>query len=627
MCGIAGFLPRLRGAETIAAALVDSLRSRGPDATSVLSREVAVLVHTRLAVIDLSPQVRYPIPNEDETVWLLFNGEIYDHAARRDQLERLGHRFRTRCDAEVVVHAWEEWGPDAFGRLTGMFAVAILDESTGKIILARDRLGIKPLVRTVSGPFAFSSDVLSLVRAGLSTGAIDREAIDEFALLHYMPSPLTGIADLRQVEPGTVVERRFDGSEETTRFAPAPFTQTPDGAVEGPTLEAALRDAVRHQLVADVGVGVLLSGGIDSSLILSFAAELGVKPMAFTVGFSGHGAYDERPAAERVARALDVPHVHADLEIDFDRSVHEVAMAYDMPFADSSAIATLQLARLARRDVTVVLSGTGGDDLFGGYYRHRAHLLLGLLQRVPGPLLRALAQLPSGRGAERRSVGTLAGSYLGRLGRADRRDPWSQYLAVVTDLMSSRALALFRDPPDWYEVTERIRERYRLGAASQGTLRELQRFELQTYVPGDLLVKEDRAAMAVGLEARVPLFDDRVIDIAERSADSAKISWRSGKVALRELAARRLPEGTARARKRGFAVPLADLLRGPWREHAREWFAADASDLVRGDAAPDLIDRDGGPTDVWALIALTAWERRLGAARRAAPQPFAAEKL
>ena len=376
MCGIAGFEASAANADA-ARVLAECLANRGPDGKWVLRRDSFTLVQTRLSVIDLSDRVQYPMPNESGDVWLLFNGEIYGHGVLRRELERRGHSFATACDAEVVVHAYEEWGIDGFRRLNGMFALALLDERSGRLVLARDRFGIKPLVRRLKGPFAFASDALSLVRAGLSEGRIDPGAIEEYAAFHYVPPPRTGIEDIGQVDPGTALVRGFDGSEQVVRWADRALWET---APAGPPprleeLDAALTAAVGRQLVADVEVGIFLSGGVDSALLLSYAAELGSRPRAFTISFPGYGDYDEQPYASRLARAFGVPHVIAPFDLGFEQAVARTAEAFDCPFGDSSAIATLQLASLARPYVTVALSGTGGDELFGGYYRLRAHKL------------------------------------------------------------------------------------------------------------------------------------------------------------------------------------------------------------------------------------------------------------
>jgi len=620
MCGIAGFEAQDRDeARAASAILASALSRRGPDASWSVVRGQIALVSTRLAVIDLSGAVVYPMANERNDVHLVFNGEIYDHAVLRRDLEGRGHRFRTNCDAEVVLHGYEEWGIDVFPRLHGMFAVAIVDERNGDVVLARDRLGIKPLVRTTGRRFAFSSDALALVEAGLSNGDVDLAALRGFAAFHYVPPPATGIADIREVSPGTAIRRRRDGTEEEIGWAEPPFAAAaPEHAPTVDQAEEALLTAVRRQLVADVDVGVFLSGGLDSMLVLTAAAALGARPQAFSLGFAGQGDYDETGAASRVARRLGVLHHVTQLDRSFTSAVEAVAQAYDTPFADASAIATIELAAFAREHVTVALSGTGGDDLFAGYYRHRAHLLRPFLARIPPEISKRATRAAYATGDARRSRTRLFASYAARIAAAGGRSDVEQYLSLVGNLTSPSGLAALRFPAEPTGSAE-IADRFELEEPLQPTkLRAIQRFELRTYLPGDLLRKEDRATMAVGLEGRVPLLDDALVGLAERTPEQRMMSLRRGKIILRELA-KRFGAPVA-GTKRGFAVPLGAYFAGRWRAEARDWFGSLESELVDGAAAHRLAGENAPPADVWMLATLAGWEQRLKRARAAGGQ-------
>jgi asparagine synthase (glutamine-hydrolysing) len=611
VCGIAGFERGRNDAQT-ASILRERLARRGPDGGWFESCGPYGFVQTRLAVIDLSERVRYPLRNETGELWLLFNGEIYGYQDHRDELRRRGHEFATECDAEIVLHGYEEWGDEVFGRLDGMFALALFDTRSEELVLARDALGIKPLVYTTTGRFAFGSDALALVAAGLHSGELDASLLSEFLAFHYLLPPHTGLKGVVQLAPGELVRRTAAGELTRRRWRAAPFTT--DAASERiSTAEAgrALDRSVSRQLVADVPVGVFLSSGIDSALVLESAVRMGATPVAFTLGFPGQGDYDEVPAAARLAADLGVEHVTGELGGGFSDSAARVAGAFDQPFADGSAIAMVELATLARRSVTVALSGTGGDDLFAGYNRHRLHLYANLVGRLPGPALSVLRRLAPARGAERTSAASLLRSYAARLAGLSRSDPLAQYAQLVGSASSPAAFELLAFP-DGHEVD------LLGGAALPGgsTLRRVQALELQTYLPGDLLPKEDRTSMAVGLEARVPMLGVELLELAERMADGQKVGLTAGKRLLRSLARDRLPSYLTRTRKRGFAVPLAELFSGPWHAEAVDWFADTPTDLIDGqDAARRLRKGDLPATDSWALAMLVAWEGTVREAR------------
>jgi asparagine synthase (glutamine-hydrolysing) len=441
-------------------------------------------------------------------------------------------------------------------------------------------------------------------------------ALRGFAAFHYVPPPATGISDVAEVGPGTAIRRRRDGTEDEIVWAETLFAAAaPSDAPTVDEAEEALLTAVRRQLVADVEVGVFLSGGLDSTLVLSAAARLGARPRAFSLGFAGHGDYDETGAASRVATRLGVPHHVMQLDLPFAGAVEAVARAYDAPFADASAVAMIELAAFAREHVTVALSGTGGDDLFAGYYRHRAHLLRPLLGRIPAGLSRRAARATSAQGQARRSRTRLFGSYAARIAAASSGSDVEQYLALVGNLTSPAGLAALAFRVDPADAAAEVAHRFHFEEPLRPTqLRAIQRFELRTYLPGDLLSKEDRATMAVGLEGRVPLLDLALVGLAERTPETRMMSLRRGKIILRELAERL--GAPAAGLKRGFAVPLGVYFAGPWRAEAREWFSSLESDLVDREAAVRLADETMPPADdLWMLATLAAWEERLKSVR------------
>ncbi len=608
MCGIAGF-ELGRDDDLRAAHLLRRLARRGPDGAWSTVVPPYGLVQTRLSVIDLSDRVRYPLVSESGDLHLLFNGEVYEHGRHRAELQRRGHHFATECDSEVVLHGYEEWGMDLFRRLDGMFAVALLHAPSGELVLVRDALGIKPLVYTTGDRFAFSSDAISLVAAGLSDGTIEEPSLNEYLAFHYLTPPATALRDIKQLQPGEALRRTRDGATSLERWRPRLFGS--DKSAPPATVQEAadmLDRSVGRQLVADVPVGVFLSSGLDSSLVLHSAVRSGARPTAVTIAFPGHGDYDESPAAARFADDLGVPHVIGELSGGFVDAVTKVSGAFDVPLADASAIATVRLAELARDHITVALSGTGGDDLFAGYYRHRAHVFGGLVRSLPAPARRLLAAVAPRRGGERRTALSAARGYAARLAQL-HGDGFDQYLELIASASSSQAVAACGAFAPSGHGCERLQSRVQASDPAASTLRRIQALELASYLPGDLLVKEDRATMAVGLETRVPLLGIELVEFAEQIPDRQKIGLTRGKKLLREVARRRLPGYLLRAHKRGFAVPLADLFGGPWRSEAIEWFDAAGSSIVDTHLVARLLrDRSMPATDVWALAALVGWE-------------------
>jgi asparagine synthase (glutamine-hydrolysing) len=402
------------------------------------------------------------------------------------------------------------------------------------------------------------------------------------------------------------------------RWRPSPFSASGELApVEVREAEHVLDRSVSRHLVADVPVGVFLSSGVDSSLVLDSAVRSGARPTAYTIGFPGHGDFDEVRSAARFAAQLGVPHVVGELSGGFADTIGLISAAFDQPLADASAIAMIQLAKLARAQITVALSGTGGDDLFAGYYRHRAHLFSWLFGHLPGSVARRLAEAPGRRGGERRSLLALLRSYASRFAALEGRGRFDQYLELVASATTPRGIEATRGAGRLTTARDRFSDRLRSAEpGADSVLRQIQAFELATYLPGDLLVKEDRATMAVGLEARVPLLGIELLHLAERTPDRQKIGPFGGKRLLREIARRRLPQYLARTRKRGFAVPLADLFAGRWRAESIEWFADSDSSLVNGRLTAQLLRYDQmAATDAWALAALIGWERSVSGSR------------
>ena len=613
------------------AAMSATLVHRGPDSEGTLLDGAAGLAARRLSIIDLTGGDQ-PIANEDGTVHVVQNGEIYNHAELRAELERAGHRFRTRCDTEVLVHLYEERGTAFADRLRGMFAVAIWDaRGPARLVLARDRFGIKPLVyRHAGDELAFASELRALPR-----GEVDLDALEAFLAFNSIPAPLTIFRDCRKLPAGHVLTWE-DGRVSTERFArPAPV---PADEVRGEEdaelveeLRARLRDSVRAHLVSDVPVGVLLSGGVDSSALAALAAEESSEPLrTFSIGFEER-SFDELADARLVAERYGTQHRELVLRPDAALLLPALAEAFDEPFADSSALPTYLVSRLAAEDVKVALSGEGGDELFGGYYTYAADLLalrVGRLARLARPLVERLPSSSARASFDYRAKRFVRGAHLPPL---ERHHAWKE-------IFSTDARASLTERRTTFDPVDLLRARF---AETEGAdlLARLQDVDLGVYLVDDLLVKTDRASMAHSLEARVPFCDTVVSNLALALPSRHKIRGLAKKVLLRRAVEPLLPRRVVHGRKRGFSIPAAAWLRGELEPFARETLAS-VTLRRQGFFAPEavarLVDehvagREDRSRQLWGLLAFTLWherhvERTPGALREARVPEVVAER-
>jgi asparagine synthase (glutamine-hydrolysing) len=629
VCGICGLVAR-EGERPDAIALRAmnaTLRHRGPDSDGELLDGPVGLAMRRLAIIDL-PGGDQPISNEDATIHVVCNGEIVNHAELRTGLLARGHRFKTRSDTEVLVHLYEERG-DAFAdSLRGMFAIALWDARRRRVVLARDRFGIKPLFYSeAGGVLRFASELRALSAAPGFPAEIGLDALEAYLAFNSIPAPLTAYRAARKLPPGCllVAER---GSVAVRRYArPAP--PHADAAAHGDDSALAaellvlLRDSVRAHLVADVPVGVLLSGGIDSGVLTALAAQEGGPPATFTVGF-GERSFDELDHARLVARRHGTDHHEMRIEPDAALLLPELADAFDEPLGDSSALATFLVSRLAAEHVKVVLSGEGADELFGGYHTYVADLLGDHLGWA-GPLLRPMsAMAPSS--SRRVSLDYRLRRFSGGLGRPalERHHAWKE-------IFSADARAALLDGRRGADPLVAWERRFAETAGSEPLVR-LQDVDLGLYLVDDLLVKTDRASMRHSLEARVPFLDAAVADFALGLPRDARVrlGWRGAekKRLLRRVAAGLLPPEIVRGPKRGFSIPAAAWLRGPLEPFAREVLSPQAlrrHGLFEPQAVEAVIDRhvarrEDCSRQIWGLMAWVLWQdrQRTGASRELA---------
>ncbi|MEB3220469.1 MAG: asparagine synthase (glutamine-hydrolyzing) [Candidatus Sericytochromatia bacterium] len=647
MCGIAGLLgpPDAAAALTAAATHMSAaLAHRGPDAAGTWVDEAAgvALGHRRLAIVDLTPTGAQPMASASGRLVVTFNGELYNFLALREQLAGLGHAFRGRSDTEVLLAALEQWGlPGTLPRLVGMFAFACWDRESQALWLARDRSGEKPLYYGRAGAtLLFGSELKALRAHPAFQGGVDREALAAFLQRSHVPSPRTIHPGVHKLPPGTslVVRHGEPLGEPTPYWSPVeaarearaqPWSGTDEEATDA--VEALLREVVAGQMLADVPLGAFLSGGIDSSLLVALMQALSPVPVkTFTIGFA-EGAYDESAHARAVAGHLGTDHTAWIVRpSDTLAVIPELPRLYDEPFADSSQLPTHLVATLARRQVKVALSGDGGDEVFGGYNRHVwGPRVWRQLAPVP-PWLRAtaarltLAVPPSAWDGLAAGLSALwprlavrlpgdkvhkAARLLAATGPEDLYDRLLTHWPQAYRLVPGAGAWPERHPPAGVEA---------FSVADQFLLRDH-----ATYLPDDILVKVDRATMAVSLESRAPYLDHRLFELAWRLPPHLRIQGREGKVVLRRLLARHLPPALFERPKMGFGVPIGAWLRGPLREWAEDLLAPDrlASDglldpaPIRARWAAHLAGRLNAEHELWNVLMFQAWHAHQRAAR------------
>jgi asparagine synthase (glutamine-hydrolysing) len=628
MCGVAGIFNGASGRpadRATAEAMTHALRHRGPDDHGFFFDGPLALGMRRLSIIDLEGG-RQPIANEDGTIQLVFNGEVYNHRALRRELQALGHTFRTRADTEVIVHGYEVWGERVLDRLNGMFGFALWDGRARRLLLVRDRLGIKPLYWTrLADGIAFASELKALLRHPGVERRLDPEALRQYLAWEYIPSPRTPFLGVHKLPPATLL--RVEGGRATEevywRLTPGPSPVAGEEAAEA--LAAHLERAVRLQLEADVPVGAFLSGGLDSSALVATMRRVASGPVhTFSIGF-GEEDFDETVHARAVAAALGTEHREEILRPNCLDLVEEVSGFLDEPFADNSILPTFLVSRMARKHVKVALSGDGGDELFAGYDHYKAERLLALYGRVPGAARRAALGL-LGRGVERRP--TKRGGVRRRLHRLEEALREPAFLSQARFMVRSRGAVrqgLLLDPgpgdpsADWAApFLAVVRDSpFPPGLAHQ------QFIDLKTFLADDILFKTDRASMATSLEARVPYLDHELVEFAFRLPERLKLRGLVGKWILRRAFKDRLPASILRRRKSGFSVPIAAWLRGEMAPLARDLLAAARlrrQGLFDSGAVGTLLeDHLAGRADharlLWALLMFQMWEDRFGGAQ------------
>ena len=626
VCGICG-LVRPAEARSDDAAIVraacDAIRHRGPDhgATAPLGR--CTLGYRRLRVIDLATGDQ-PVTNELGDVVVVFNGEIYNYRSLREELERQGHELTGTGDTPALPHLYEQHGDAFVQHLDGMFALAVWDRARQRLLLARDRFGKKPLLWTQlpDGTVAFASELKALLAFPGVRREIDLERLDAYLALGYVPGDRTALDGINRLPPGCTLGVE-NGRVTMSRYwrLEAQSRQLRD-EVWIEAVREGVFSAVRKRLVADVPLGVLLSGGIDSSVVVAAMAQQTSEPVrTFSVGFP-EPRYDERVHARAVAERYGTIHEELLVEPDAAALLPRLADAYDEPFGDSSALPTFLVCEHARQFVTVALVGDGGDEVFGGYERYRAHARAERLDRLPAGVAslgaRGIRLLRSAR-TEPRSAPFRAARFLDTAGL----DPAERY---------GRLMQLFPPPLRERLWTEDAHDRIGqlattgslLGPARAAGISGLQLTDVDTYLPGDLLFKADIASMASSLELRAPLLDHELAELALGLPDHLRLDGATGKVALRRAFAADLPPEILARGKAGFGVPVARWFREELRDLAGDVLLGPAA-RGRGQFRPAavealLTEHSSGSADhgarIWALLMLELWQRRYGPGSR-----------
>ncbi len=621
MCGIVGkihFDPEHPVDPRQIRTMADSLLHRGPDDEGIWIERNVGLGHRRLSIIDLSPGGRNPMSNEDETVWIVFNGEIYNFQELRPGLEADGHKFRSRTDTEVILHLYEELGPVCVKELRGMFAFAIWDRRTQSLLLARDRMGVKPLhYALTSFGLLFGSEIKAVLASGEIDPEPDLASLHQFLLWQCIPSPQTGFRGIQKLPPASVLTWQVGGEVCIQRYwdldcrEPMPAK----ASVVSEQVRNLVQEATRLRLTADVPVGLFLSGGIDSACVLAATRQAtSSKIRTFSVTF-GDQKYDESTYARLLARRFETEHHEFRVTPNVMDLLPEMAALFDEPFADESAIPTYYLAKLTSEHVKVALSGDGGDEAFAGYQRYLALKVLGWLSRVPGGArLSALRKLLPYSSASRSKL-----RYMKELLSLVSRPPAQQYRAMFLGMLDEqRWMACYTDSfrkcVERNAETESFLQGWELPSMPDDLARATASDTLG-YIPECLNVKVDIASMACGLEVRSPFLDHKLVELCARVPSGLKMKNTEQKYILKRAFHDELPVEILKREKTGFGLPLGEWLRHDLRALARDTLLSPdscISSLLRTDKVRMILNehdtrKRNWQVQIWRLLVLENW--------------------
>jgi asparagine synthase (glutamine-hydrolysing) len=625
MCGICGlsYSTNQKPERALLEKMNAAIAHRGPDSDGFHVDAGVGLAMRRLAIIDVNGGDQ-PIANEDESVWIVFNGECYNYPEMRAELERRGHQLTTKSDTECIVHFYEDEGDDCVKRLRGMFAFALWDEKKKRLLLARDRLGKKPMYYSIQNDTLYFGSELSAVLTALPyKPEINLEAIDLYLSLQYVPDPLTAYEGIFKLPPAHTlvwengqlrIQRYWDYT-----YQPK-FTASEDELAE--ELRARLRDAVKMRLLSEVPLGAHLSGGIDSTIIVALMSEFASGPVkTFSAGFEEQN-FSELPFARAVAQKYSTDHHEFTLTYgDIPSTLEKIASHFGEPFADASAIPLYHLSILTRQHVTVALNGDGGDEDFAGYQRYWLDGFANAYARAPHFLTRSLIPSIANFFPDNadRPVGQSLINGLKRLEQIPEIDRRASILRWGSYFSPRQRSALWKPEFRFNLNNAQNLLASQFDSAEGSYLDKTLYTDLHTYLPGDLLVKADRMTMAASLEGRSPFLDHEIVEWSARAPDQLKVKGRSGKYLLKKAFAKELPESIKGRGKQGFGIPLSAWFRGPLHDWSKQMLLADGSPLHKWldrDALKQIVDEhQTGRVDhgkrLYALAMLGVWANKL----------------
>lgn len=611
MCGICGFTYR---DETLIKRMNDSIRHRGPDDDGVYVSDDVSLGHRRLSIIDLSPAGHQPMSDEDGSAWIVFNGEIYNYQEIRPVLEGKGYRFKSNSDTEVILHAYKEWGAACLDRFRGMFAFAIWDAGRKELFIARDRLGVKPLYYLQrDSKLFFASEIKAFKEAGLTGNELDAGAVNLYFTFRFTPGEQTVLKGVKRLQPGHYLVWK-KGDIRIEKYWDIELDEEPASTERHPAeryVEEFLdifREAVRLRMVSDVPVGAYLSGGLDSSFIVGIMAGMMERPVStFSVGFPG-GA-DESPYSSLVADHFHTDHHLLNVRANAVDVIPDVVWHLDEPLSDAATIPTYLMSQVTKKEVTVILSGEGADEQLGGYDKYKALYYPHLFRNAyPKFLFKAFSGYFHGHPKTHRAV-----EYLGNL-----NDPSLAYVRFNSVFLPEERKGLFSSGELREEVSkQRELEIVRKYIDRKGDfLNRLLLLDLKTWLPDDLLLKNDKMTMAHAVEARTPFLDHKLVEFLIKVPASLKLHWFREKYLLRKAMTGIVPPDILKRRKQGFSVPIHNWIKHDLKEMVDDLFDKknlDSIGFINHNAVKDLMNKDlKNPYNMrqfWTVFSFLAWHR------------------